>query len=128
MTSLQGIAEWVATVGDGCDRSCRSSRRTCRVQPRDRNVLRAVDADEVRAVLGDLLTRVGAVSRCGEEPSQEARQEEREKHVHVALDGKTLRGTLSHEAADQRKMHQLALYARADWSLAEGTGDGREAE
>jgi hypothetical protein len=28
----------------------------------------------------------------------------------VALDGKTLRGTLGHEAADQRKMHQLALY------------------
>ena len=35
---------------------------------------------------------------------------EQEKQVHVALDGKTLRGTLSHEAADQKKMHQLALY------------------
>ena len=30
--------------------------------------------------------------------------------MHVALDGKTLRGTLGHEAADQRKMHQVALY------------------
>jgi hypothetical protein len=28
----------------------------------------------------------------------------------VALDGKTLRGTLAHEAADQPPMHQLGLY------------------
>ena len=53
------------------------------------------------------------MKRCGEEPSRLLWQAEREQHVHgghVALDGKTLRGTLSHEAADQRKMHQLALY------------------
>ena len=31
-------------------------------------------------------------------------------HEHVALDGKTLRGTLGHEAPDQQKMHQLTLY------------------
>jgi hypothetical protein len=29
---------------------------------------------------------------------------------HVALDGKTLRGTLGHTASDQHKMHQLTLY------------------
>ncbi len=28
----------------------------------------------------------------------------------LALDGKTLRGTLKHLAADQKRMHQLALY------------------
>jgi len=33
-----------------------------------------------------------------------------EAQVHLALDGKTLRGTLGHEAADQQKMHQVALY------------------
>lgn len=30
--------------------------------------------------------------------------------MHLALDGKTLRGTLGHQAPDQKKMHQLALY------------------
>jgi predicted transposase YbfD/YdcC len=50
------------------------------------------------------------MKRCGDEPSRLVGQAEREEHVHVALDGKTLRGTLGHEAADQRKMHQLALY------------------
>jgi len=73
-------------------------------------VLQALDAEQVNEVVTQLLTRVGAMKRCGDEPSRLVGQAEREQHVQVALDGKTLRGTLSHEAADQRKMHQLALY------------------
>jgi predicted transposase YbfD/YdcC len=69
-----------------------------------------VDAQQVRQVMNDLLTRIGAISRCGEEPSWEDKAAERALHVHVALDGKTLRGTLGHAPADQPKMHQLALY------------------
>jgi hypothetical protein len=30
--------------------------------------------------------------------------------MHLALDGKTLRGTLGRQAPDQKKRHQLALY------------------
>ena len=75
------------------------------------NVLRAVDAQQVTQVMNDLLRRVGATKRCGDEPSRLLGQEEQQQvHVHVALDGKTLRVTLGHEPADQRKMHQLALY------------------
>ena len=75
------------------------------------NVLRAVDAQQVTQVMNDLLRRVGATKRCGDEPSRLLGQvEQQQVHVHVALDGKTLRVTLGHEPADQRKMHQLALY------------------
>ncbi len=74
------------------------------------NVLRAADAAQVNEVLTPVLTRARAVKRCGDEPSRLVGQAERAEHVHVALDGKTLRGTLGHEAADQRKLHQLALY------------------
>lgn len=35
---------------------------------------------------------------------------EGEDQDHVALDGRTLRGTLGHAAADQQQMHQLTLY------------------
>jgi predicted transposase YbfD/YdcC len=73
-------------------------------------VLQTLDAEQVNEVVTQLLTRVEASKRCAEEPSRLVGQAEREQHVHVALDGKTLRGTLGHEAADQRKMHQLALY------------------
>jgi hypothetical protein len=74
------------------------------------NVLRAVDAEQVNAVLTQALTRVSAMQRCGDEPSRLAGQAEREEHLHVALDGKTRQSTLGHEPADQQKMHQLALY------------------
>src|SRR6266516_6914286 len=56
------------------------------------------------------LTRVAATQRCGDEPSRLAGKAEQEQHGHVELDGKTLRGTLGHEAVDQVKMHQLTLY------------------
>jgi hypothetical protein len=69
-----------------------------------------VDAEQLNQVVMQALSRVAATQRCGEEPSRLAGQAEREAHVHVALDGKTLRGTLGHTAADQKKMHQLALY------------------
>jgi hypothetical protein len=78
------------------------------------NVLRTLDGAQVNEVVTQgvtqVVTRARAVKRCGDEPSRLVGQAEREEHVHVALDGKTLRGTLGHEAADQRKMHQLALY------------------
>jgi hypothetical protein len=48
--------------------------------------------EKVNQVLTQALTRVRATERCGEEPSRLASQAEREEHVHVALDGKTLRG------------------------------------
>ncbi len=73
-------------------------------------MLRAVDAEQVNEVVTQLLTRARASKRCGDEPSRLVGQAEQQEHVHVALDGKTLRATLGHEAADQRKMHQVALY------------------
>jgi predicted transposase YbfD/YdcC len=53
-----------------------------------------------------LLTRLGALKRDGEQTTALCG----EQQVHLALDGKTLRGTLGHTAADQKKMHQLTLY------------------
>ena len=64
----------------------------------------------VRQVMNDLLRRVGAMKRCADNASREDKPAEREKHVHVALDGKTRQSTLGHTASDQQKMHQVALY------------------
>jgi hypothetical protein len=57
-----------------------------------------VDPEQVNEVLMSLVTRVRVAGR------KPAEQE------HVALDGKTLRGTQKHEAQDQKKMHQVCLY------------------
>ena len=46
----------------------------------------------------------------GEQPNRLNGHTQEEQQAHVALDGKTLRGTLGHVAADQKQMHQLTLY------------------
>jgi predicted transposase YbfD/YdcC len=110
MTTPLGIAEWVRLRAGWLRRVLPGTRETFPCAATYSNVLRAVDAEQVNDVVSQLLKRGRAMKRCGEEPSRLVGQAERQQHVHVALDGKTLRGTLGHEAADQRKMHQLALY------------------
>jgi len=110
MTTPQAIAEWVRLRATWLSEVLPLTRTSFPCAATYSNVLRVVDAEQVTQVLMQALTRVAAMQRCGDEPSRLAGQGEREQHVHVALDGKTLRGTLGHEVADQKKMHQVALY------------------
>src|SRR5438874_1875209 len=110
MTSLAGIAEWVRLRADWLNEVLPNPRESFPCAATYSNVVRALDAQQVRQVMNDLLTRVGALKRGADNASREDKAAEREKHVHVALDGKTLRGTLGHTASDQQKMHQVALY------------------
>jgi predicted transposase YbfD/YdcC len=110
MRTPLAIAEWVRLRAKWLSEVLPITRKSFPCAATYSNVLRAVDAEQVNQVLTQALTRVRATERCGDEPSRLAGQAEREEHVHVALDGKTLRGTLGHEQPDQRKMHQLALY------------------
>ncbi len=108
MTTPLAIAQWVRLRAKWLREVLPITRTSFPCAATYSNVLRAVDAAQVNAVLMQALTRVAATQRCGDEPSRLAGQAQGEQHV--ALDGKTLRGTLGHEALDQRKMHQLALY------------------
>jgi DDE_Tnp_1-associated/Transposase DDE domain len=110
MTTPLAIAEWVRLRAGWLSKVLPVTRKSFPCASTYSNVLQTLDAEQVNEVVTQLLTRVEATKRCGEEPSRLVGQVQREQHVHVALDGKTLRGTLGHEAADQRKMHQLALY------------------
>lgn len=110
MTTPRAIAEWVRLRAGWLRTVLPVTRESFPCAATYSNVLQALDAEQMNEVVTQVLTRVGAMKRCGDEPSRLVGQAEREAHVHVALDGKTLRGTLGHEAADQRKMHQLALY------------------
>lgn len=97
-TTLQAISEWSrlratwlqeVLPGVGASFPCAATYS---------HVLRAVDPEQVNEVLMSLLTRMQASER-------EAGQQQ-----HVALDGKTLRGTQQHQAEDQKKVHQVNLY------------------
>jgi hypothetical protein len=76
-------------------------------------VLQVVDAEQVSYVTKQLLTRWRTSQHCGQEPSRLLNQSGRQQKAHVALDGKTLRGSLKHEAPHQAPVHLLALYESA---------------
>lgn len=110
MTTPAAIAEWVRHRAEQLKQLLPWSRPGFPCASTYSNVLQTLDATQVTEVLAQFLTRAEASLRCGEEPSRLASDAQGERHEHLALDGKTLRGTLSHVAADQKKMHQLALY------------------
>ena len=97
-TTLQAIAEWIRLRGGWLQEMLPGVRATFPCAATYSNVLRVVDPEQVNEVVMSLLTRVRASQR---EPGEQE---------HVALDGKTLRGTQKHVAEDQQKMHQVNLY------------------
>lgn len=110
MTTLTAIAEWVRWRADWLRQVLPGTRATFPCVATYSNVLQAVEAEQVVQVIAHLFTRLEAQRRCGEESSRLVGQPEREQHRQVALDGKTLRGTLAHAAPDQRSQHLVALY------------------
>jgi predicted transposase YbfD/YdcC len=97
-TTLQAIAEWIRLRASWLQEVLPEARASFPCAATYSNVLRAVDPEEVNEVLMALLTRARA---CDREPGEQQ---------HIALDGKTLRGTQQHLAEDQKKMHQVNLY------------------
>ena len=93
MTTPRAIAEWVRLRAGRLRKVLPVTRKNFPCAATYSNVLQTLDAEQVNEVVTQLLTRVGAMKRCGDEPSRLLGQAERAEHVHVALDGKTLRGT-----------------------------------
>jgi DDE family transposase len=68
------------------------------------------DAEQIVTVVASVLLKARAVEQCGSEPSRLQAQQQEEALTHVAMDGKTLRGTLGHESEGQPSVHLLSLY------------------
>lgn len=110
MRTPLAIAEWVRHRAESLKEWLPWERESFPCASTYSNVLRTLDAKQLTEVLAQLLTRAEAERRCGDEPSRLGRDEAGQAHQHLALDGKTLRGTLGHVATDEGKMHQLGLY------------------
>ena len=61
-------------------------------------------------MIARVLLKARAVEQCGSEPSRLQATKQEETLTHVAMDGKTLRGTLGHESEGQPSVHLLSLY------------------
>src|SRR6266436_1040509 len=68
------------------------------------------DAEQIVTVVASVLLKARAVEQCGTEPSRLEAHKPEEALTHVEMDGKTLRGTLKHESAEQPSVHLLCLY------------------
>jgi predicted transposase YbfD/YdcC len=68
------------------------------------------DAQQIVTVIAGVLLKARAVEQCGTEPSRLQATKQQEALTHVAMDGKTLRGTLGHESEGQPSVHLLSLY------------------
>jgi len=68
------------------------------------------DGQEIATVIANVLLKARAVEQCGSEPSRLQAHKQEETLTHVAMDGKTVRGTLGHESEEQPSVHLLSLY------------------
>jgi predicted transposase YbfD/YdcC len=69
-----------------------------------------IDPQDLLMVVAGCLTRWEAEERCEDEPSRLAGQGGQQAKRHVAVDGKTMCGTLGHESANQPSVHVLSVY------------------
>jgi hypothetical protein len=85
MTMPVAIAEWARLRADWLSQILPHGHQTFPCASTYSNVLQTLDAEQLRRVLAQLLTRIAATKCCGEEPSRLVGQAEREEHIHVAL-------------------------------------------
>lgn len=68
------------------------------------------DAQQLVTVIASVLLKARAVEQCGSAPSRLEAHKQEEARTHVAMDGKTVGGTLGHESVGQPSVHLLSLY------------------
>ncbi len=108
-TTIHGIVEWV-----------RERQGWLRVQldwpkrfPTNSTYSEALarcDAQQIATVLAQVLLKARAVEQCGTEPSRLYASKQPDVLTHVALDGKTMRGTWGHPNAEHPSVHLLSMY------------------
>src|SRR5437588_5546895 len=88
-----------------------------------------IDAQDLLTVVAGCVTRWEAGERCENEPSRLAEQGGQQEKQHVAVDGKTMRGTLGHESATHPSVHVLSVYeVRTGLQLAKRSEAEKETE
>src|SRR5256714_7709959 len=109
-TELRGAAHWIKLRKGGIIEHLQLKRASVPCLGTYVYALSKIDAQDLLTVVAGCLTRWEAGERCENEPSRLARQNGPQQKQHVAVDGKTMRGTLGHESATQPSVHVLSVY------------------
>ncbi len=108
-TKVNGIVDWIKER-QGWLRSQLDWPKRFPTNSTYSEALARCDAQQIVTVVASVLLKARAVEQCGTEPSRLQAHKQEEALTHVAMDGKTLRGTLRHESEGQPSVHLLSLY------------------
>src|SRR2546429_8497534 len=109
-TDIRAAAQWIRLRKGWIIEHLHLSRATLPCAGTYGYALERIDAQELLEVVAGCLTRWEAAERCENEPSRLADQQGQQAKQHVAVDGKTMRGTLGHESEAQPSVHVLSVY------------------
>jgi len=108
-TKINGIVDWIKER-KACLRSQLNWPQGFPVNSTYSEALAQCDAEQIAAVLAQVILKARAVEHCGTEPSRLQAHKQEETLTHVAMDGKTMRGTLRHANEGQPSVHLLSFY------------------
>ena len=108
-TTINGIVDWIKER-QGWLRAQLNWPKRFPTNSTYSEALARCDGQQLVTAIASVLLKARAVEQCGSEPSRLQAQKQEEALTHVAMDGKTLRGTLGHESEGQPSVHLLCLY------------------
>ena len=108
-TTVSGIIEWIGER-QGWIRAQLQWPKRFPVHSTYSEALARCDAEQIASVLAQVILKARAVQECGTEPSRLQASKQQKPLIHVAMDGKTLRGTLGHRPEGQPSVHVLGFY------------------
>ncbi len=109
-TTLSGTAQWVRLRSTWLTEQLQLPRRTFPCAATYSNVLKRLDAAEVTRLIDECLTRQASPRNQEEGTTVGTLAAHQQQTQHVALDGKTLRGTRDPWQEEPTALHLLALY------------------
>jgi hypothetical protein len=108
-TTINGIVDWIKERQHGLRGQLNWPKRFPTNSTYSEALARC-DGQQLVTAIASVLLKARAVEQCGSEPSRLQAHTQEERLTHVAMDGKTLRGTLGHESEGQPSVHLLSLY------------------
>lgn len=108
-TTVNGIVDWVKERQGGLRCQLNWPKRFPTNSTYSEALARC-DAQQLVTVIASVLLKARTVEQCGTEPSRLQAHKQEGALTHVAMDGKTLRGTIGHESEGQPSVHLLSLY------------------
>ena len=109
-TEIRAAAQWICLRKGWIIEQLHLTRASLPCQGTYLYALERIDAQELLGVVANCLTRWEAAERCENEASRLSDLTGKQDKQHLAVDGKTMRGTLGHEPESQPSVHVLSVY------------------